>query len=485
MPILGNNTSDILTVKEPVIETSEIKESFEDTGDDTPDSSKLIGYANPFVKINGYRLTYNNIVKFKLSTIGFRPTLYLQFMDPDDMFDADFPKDGDLIEIYLRSPNNQKFKKIRIDFDIQNITSTQAKEGTNYNIRGIMRIPDLLSDLSLSFPSATAYNHLLDVCDSLQIGFASNVTDTVDAMPRFNAKNTIQDFIQKTTESSYKDDNSFFTSYIDLWYYLNFVEVNSCFSVEGALQDGDYDAATFANQDKGNDGPEGTENKFMLSNHRNMQTSSSYIMSYSLFNNSGDIWMTNGYKRYVDSYNMDTNEFESFFVDPLTTEGAENNNVILKGRAGDDSYENQIKYRYFGRRYSTEGEGNLHPNYHYAKVQNYQNNSEINKMGLKITLNGINSSILKYKSIPVAIFKQGQQAKNRRYAGDQLAGREQDTEESYTDPQGYLMDEFLSGWYVVKDYEILWQSNGSFAQVVHLIRREWPLPYPGGNINQS
>ena len=485
MSILGNNASDILTIKEPVIEVQEIKESYDGKTGSEPADDKLIGYANPFVKINGYRLTYNNIVKFKLSTTGFRPTLNMLFIDPDDMFDADFPKDGDLIEVYLRSPNDSKFKKIRIDFDIIDIKSTQQKSGTSYNIRGIMRVPDLLSDLTLSFQSGTSYNHLLDVCDSLQLGFASNVTDTVDEMPRFNAKNTIQDFIKKTTETSYTDDNSFYTSYIDLWYYLNFVEVNRCFITEGPLQDGDYDGATFSNQDKGNDGDEGVQEKFMLSNHKNWQTSTSFIQSYSLFNNSGDIWMKNGYKRFADFYNMDVGEFQSFFVDPLTTEGAETDNVILKGRAGDNSYENQIKYKYFGRMFSTQNEGNLHPNYHYAKIQNYQNNTEINKMGLVVALNGISSSILKYKSIPVAIFKQGQQAKNRRFAGDELKGEQQESNDAYTDLSGYLLDSFLSGWYVVKDYDIVWESNGSFSQIVYLIRREWPLPYPGGNINQS
>jgi len=485
MAVLGNNSSDILTVKEPALVVEEIKESYNEESGSEPDDTKLIGYANPFIKINGLRLAYDNIIKFKLSSAGFRPSINIQFLDPDDMLDADFPKDGDLIELYMRSPNNNKYKKIRIDFDILGISSNQLKTGTNYNIRGIMRIPDLLSDITLQYPSGTSYNHLLEVCDKLKIGFASNITDTIDEMPRFNAKNTIQDFIQKTTETSYADDESFFVSYVDMFYYLNYVEVNRCFQVEGPLPDGDYDGATFSNQDKGNEGSEGVQQKFMLSNHKNMQSSTAFIMSYSLFNNAGDIWMKDGYKRYADFYNMDTNEFSSFFVDPLTTTGAETDNVILKGRAGDESYQNQVKYKYFGRSYSTQNEGNLHPNYHYAKIQNHQNNTEINKMGLVVALNGVCSSILKYKSIPVSIFKQGAHAKNRRMAGDELVGREMETEEAYTDPSGYLQDTFLSGWYVVKDYDIVWQKNGSFTQIVYLVRREWPLPYPGGNINQS
>ncbi len=479
-------TKKIVTIKEPSIKLEEIKESHVEKTGSEPDDSKLLGYATPYVKINGYRISYNSILKFKISTIGFRPTISIVFIDSDDMFDADYPKDGDIVEVYLRSPNDKKYKKIRIDFDIIDIKSNPQNTGIVYNIRGIMKVPDLLSDLTVSFPEDTSFNHLMSVCDNLKLGFASNIKNTADKMPRFNPKNTLQDFIKKTTETSYTDDKSFYTSFIDLWYYLNLVEVNACFKVEGALEEGDYDAATFANQDKDNDGEEGTEQKFMLSNHKNWQTSTSFISSYSLFNNAGDIWMKEGYKRFADYYNMDINEFQSFFVDPLTTDNAESDNIILKGKAGDNTYENQVKYKYLGRIYSTENEGNLHPQYHFAKIQNYQNNTEINKMGLVISLNGISSGVLKYKSIPIAIFKKGQQAKNRRYAGDELKGdNSQNKEEDYIDPSGYLLDSFLSGWYVVKDYDIVWEPGGSFSQIVYLIRREWPIPYPGGNVNQS
>ena len=192
---------------------------------------------------------------------------------------------------------------------------------------------------------------------------------------------------------------------------------------------------------------------------------------------------------YGSSFDPVRNDLESYWIsDDAGTPGMQllkTHSLISEEEPAKFMSGNQIKYKYFGRRYSTSNEGSLHPNYHYAKIQNYQNNTEINKMGLVIALNGISSSILKYKSIPISIFKQGQQAKDRRAAGDELTGREQKNEEAYTDPQGYLIDNFLSGWYVVKDYDIVWQRDGSFAQIVYLIRREWPMPYPGGNINQS
>ena len=286
--------------------------------------------------------------------------------------------------------------------------------------------------------------------------------------------------------TSYIDDNSFLTSYIDLYYYLNLVNVNSCFKINDSPETGIYDVATWVNQDKDLDEEQEVRDEMIvLSNHMNMQSTSNFILKYSLFNNSGNIWMTNGYRRYTEFYDTDNKEFNSFFIDPLTTEGAERDSIILKGRQNDDSYLNQFKFKYSGRLSSYNNEGNLHDNYYYAKINNYQNMQEINKMGLKVTLNGISNFITKYASIPVVIFKQGQAAKNRRYAGDELNNELADDEEAYLSPSGYLYDRFLSGWYVVKDYTINYNSNGSFSQEVFLIRREWPTPYLGGNINQS
>jgi len=481
--LLGGNTSEILTVSEPAIELGQITVPENDNSDNTPDTTRRMGYASPFIKINGYALSYQSIGKFKLSTVGFRPTINIVFSDTDDMLEADFPKDGDTLELYIRSSNDNVYKKIRIDFDILNIKANPTPTGTTFNINGIMKIPDLQSEISMSLLENTSYNHLIEVADALQLGFASNITDTDDTMNRFNAKNTVSDFIKNITDSSYKDDVSFLTSYVDIHYYMNFVEVNSCFQVDGSLQEGDYDAATFINQDKSKDpgDPEGKSAKVVFSNHLAVQSTTNYIMGYSLYNNSGEIWQSNGYKRYCEVYNMDTNEYSSIFVDPLTTEGAENTNVILKGKAGDTTYENQNKYKYFGRNFSTLYEGNLHPNYHYAKIQNYQNLEEINKMGLTIVLNGISSNISKFRAVPVAIYKKGQLVRTRRQAGDELANRSEE-DYAYDDGNAYLLDEFLSGWYVVKDFDIVWSVEDSFKQVVTLVRREWPMPNAGGTV---
>lgn len=482
------NTSEILTIKEPVVILEQIETAnFEDSGQAVADKSKYMGNNSPFIKINGYEMDAKSILKFKINCTGFIPTIDLTFEDGTKQFQNDFPKDGDVIELYIRSRNNDAKKKIRINFDILNISGFNTSNKSVYKLSGIMKVPNIFSEKQLSFVSDTSYNHLISVCDEIELGFASNETNTVDEMPRFNANNTIKDFITKTSETIYKDDNSFYTTYVDLYYYLTMVNVNSLFSMDETLEDGIADLTTAITQDKSNtsEGIEGDDNKLILSNHTNFANTTNYIKEYSLFNNSGQIWMKNGYKRYSQYMNMDEYVFNSFFIDPMTTDGAENNLILLKGKAGDESYKLQNKYKYQGRQYSTLNEGNLHPNYHYAKILNYQNNEELNKMGLTITLQDISSSIMRYKRLPVAIYERdgslinSATMKNGDSERDTSVSNE-DSGDAYERPENFIANSFISGFYIVRDYTINWNRGSGFTQTVNLLRREWPQPYNAG-----
>jgi len=260
------------------------------------------------------------------------------------------------------------------------------------------------------------------------------------------------------------------------------------------LEDGTFDSITTLVQDKDSNGEEGVVGKILFTNHIKYAETTNYIQEFALFNNSGEIWMSNGYKRYSQFMDMDNFQFQSFFVDPITTDGAESEMVLLKGRKGDNSYERQNKYVYLGRMYSTENEGNLHPNYHFAKILNYQNNAELNKMGLTIKLTDISSNIFRYKRIPVEIYRDKSnsslQSKMAMEQADKERNREsneqskEDPEQKYDRTEQWTRDGFLSGFYVVRDYSILWDKTDGFTQVVNLIRREWHVPNSAGTIKK-
>jgi hypothetical protein len=95
-----------------------------------------------------------------------------------------------------------------------------------------MKIPGLYAETNKSFPKDTSFNHLQDVAEFLKIGFASNETTTQDKMVRLCPYINLNEFLDETVNSSYKDEDSFFCWFIDPYYYLNYVNLNKQFSLD-------------------------------------------------------------------------------------------------------------------------------------------------------------------------------------------------------------------------------------------------------------
>jgi hypothetical protein len=99
------------------------------------------------------------------------------------------------------------------------------------------------------------------------------------------------------------------------------------------------------------------ESPLMLTNHGDYQGTSKYLSNYQMFNKSGEIFLSNGYKRYSQFFECENDQYLSEFVDPLTTSGADNK-VHLKGRyingEPEGIKETHIKYKFLGKQDSRE-----------------------------------------------------------------------------------------------------------------------------------
>jgi hypothetical protein len=213
-------------------------------------------------------------------------------------------------------------------------------------------------------------------------------------------------------------------------------------------------------------------------------------------NNSGSIWRNYGYKHYGSWYDASLQEYEEAFVDPFTTPGAESNFILLKGRPGEETYKLHNKYTWLGKQSIFENDGNMHANFHWARVLNFMNLQEISKTTLKIKMKGMNFYIYKYMRIPVVIYSGGDTKKQKQLqqrddelgenvdnTEDQTSGVSKTTGENVTDPTkpeesptSQVKNEFLSGYYVVKDIEYSYEDGEPITQNLTLVRREWPIP---------
>jgi hypothetical protein len=320
----------------------------------------------------------------------------------------------------------------------------------------------------------------------------------------------------ETVGSAYKDEDSFFDWYIDPYYYLCLVNVNKQFSLEDKTEEVNIsDAFPMSGMmgQKDKDDPDQQKGSLVLTNLNNMSGKNVFIEAYSFENNSGSVWLNNGYKRFAQWLNIEEEsiEYQQAFVDPFTTPGAEDNFRLLKGRKADGPpnfpkplYLNESRYKWMGKQGGLSFGGNVHDNYCYAQVLNHQNLQELKKTRLIVDLEGMNHYLYKYQRIPVMIYDSSvnQNAGNMQTrdtalgeegkpndpttATGMFAGAGNSTSEQKDTPdatnkkqpevQDQVKNEFLSGYYVIADMKFKYTLGEGVKQRLTLIRREWPIP---------
>ena len=122
---------------------------------------------------------------------------------------------------------------------------------------------------------------------------------------------------------------------------------------------------------------------------------------------------------------------------------------------------------------------NEHENYMYSIVQNYQNNQEVEKMGMTVELDTINPALLRYTRIYCYIVEYSSASGDAMTAeedGEQepqpdAANRDNLPEES--EDAEYTINNFLSGFYVISGIEYIQRPPGVLRMRLHLQRREY------------
>jgi hypothetical protein len=490
----------ILTITEPSIklEPFEIVDIETHDGSDRSKNkdklSKNVGDAYPGIRINGYDFQKEDIVIFELTLDSFIPTLNVTLRDSKGVFTiSQYPKDGDALELIIKSKDEEVYKGIRMDFDIVSISSipveteeqgtgTALGSGQKYSFNCQAKIPGLLSEISESYGNDISFNHLQTIADNLQLGFASNETTSADEQVRYCAGETRLNCLEREILHSYKDDNSFFVASIDPYYYLNFINLNQQLIVDDTLEDTFTSLIDSINEKELQDTDANKiQKKLLLTNRKEEGVGSAmFIDKYALVNNSGEVFLKNGYKRVVQYYDQVNREFMEFTLDTLTSDNLPDNYLPLKGKSDEDRFETEIKYKYLGIQSDSELNGNVHPNYNYALIQNFQNKEELEKLMLKVILPQANMSLYRYQRVPVAIYEMNATRTQNIETKAEKSGITQEKNQiadgnKTQKPNNPKLNIFYSGFYVLLKIKYIYkQSRGMMEQELTLSRREWP-----------
>ena len=418
-----------------------------------------IGGTEPLIIINGFQFARNAISHCEISTFSWLPECSLVLHCFDNVFlTQNFPKDGDLVNIFIRSFTDN-FNPIRNDYLIIQVSSNstvdgEGRYGITIYIHGVLFIPKLFAEDCYSLSQMTSFQAMAEIAKNLKLGYVSNETATVDTMTWINAFDTNENFIRKIVSHSYKDQDSFYDYWIDFFYNLNFMNVNKMLAISDLEPP---KQGLFRSRWQGDINP--TESishyvdQIVLTNEKEAMHSQYYFNSFEIINKAGEISTFNGYKRHVHFYNKIEKKEYDFDIESLTTEGAKDTKIILKGRANENFYQDQKKYKWLGWQYND----NVHEHYKMAEIQNYQNLIELKKINLLLHLPNHNFNLYKGQRIPLYFMK-----------SDYPAG----------EAQGRLMDSFLSGNYVIQGINFVFDGQ-KYEQEILISRREWGVP----NIN--
>lgn len=429
--------------------------------------SKVLGDFSPFVMINGMRFDSKLISYFELDLSGFLPKCIVTLQEVGGIFQSKhFPKDGDLISVYLRS-RSPDFKSIRNDFRILEIPPRPSEdsqgERNKFTISGILNVPGLYSEKMKAY-QGTSFQVLQQIARELGLGFASNDDSTNDSMTWINPADSVIKFINDdVVMHAYKDDRTFYTAFIDQYYYLNFVEVNSLI-VHDMEPEQVKTVRTSAEDFYKSDTPiESVIKPLVLTNNTTAMDTPNFITKYAPINNSGNVSLKNAYRRVLQQYNKGDRSRIEYFIETLTTEGSEDK-IILKGRE-DEDYTQFVKYKYLGQQIND----NMHANYLHAMVQNYQNLTELTKVGITLVLPEMNPAIYKYQSVPVLIVNRGNMNRVGLTKDDSQTNEQQDSTGT--------TDQFLSGIYLLTNLRYIYSfTSKKFIHQVTGFKRELDAP---------
>jgi len=429
-------------------------------------TTALVGQAYPYVVMNGKEIQRTMLNRLEIDCMGFLPKMVMTMTIAGakaDFFKNVFPRAGDVVSVFLRSPNDN-IKPIRNDYQIVTVDylggDYQGDIGQSMvRITARLYIPNFYAQRTFSI-EGTSYDVLKKIAEELEIGFASNVDSTDDKMKWMTVGN-YENFINNVTDHIWQDENSFFTTFIDFYYNLNFININKQFTYAPDGQPGVISDLNVRVPSE-NRTYDLTMESFALTNDLATMSFNNFISKFNVINNASLITYKEGVQKDYTMYDFSSKTLIADAVTPLSTADAPQNITPIFLNIGTGT---QPSRTWLGIQYSSPI-GNVHKNYNFAAMLNTFNLMEIEKMMLEASLMNPNLFLHKGQRVPVLLFNYGDNL-------DLLTS----TDPSYqmTQRTNSVLNSFLSDFYYVKGYKIIHDpiQQIGFSQVVYLTKREW------------
>ena len=475
----------ITVIDRPSIKLKEIvfdinKEGNEDTK--IKEFSKDIG-RYPYVEIGNLTVQSDQMIQLQLFNDQFLPRLYIQFRDTSgQLIDPLFPIDDTIIKVFIQA-DSEVLMPVRMDFKITDINPIKSKPGDNYDIvfglSGILDVSYLYSTFFTSHED-TSFNILKELAKEAGLGFASNIEDTDDKMIWINPADQYLEYIQNIIKHSYRSQESFMYAYVDFYYNLNYVDMETALSEDIEDQKGMNGNNYFFDTDK----EEETTTDLILTNHPDRASTNVYIDKYNLINRSTAINLEIGYLYYMSYYETDGNILYKLVLDNISTPGKDNSGIIMKGGIGEVS--EMQSYSADSEFIGKSDADNMHPYFLYSLKHNENNLKYLQKVKLKITINKVNFNLYRFQKINVNFYKTNQLDERDLTVNKTriVSEKEIDKNVGKIDDEDKL-NQRLSGEWLITSINYTFNKRSGFEQDVTLVKRELNFNDNDFNPNKS
>ena len=502
-----NNSNLVRLIEDPKIKKDirfdELSLS-ENGGTSTNGGSQLntVGNDYPIIRINDMVLGKDDIQSMLISSKGFLPTIELSLKFANTaLISKNMPKDGDMVSVFVRT-NTSAINYLRNDFIINHVDSNVSSKSANNTVflRGELFIEGFTSNNNTFGIIGTSKDVMKEIAKKFKMGFAYNDADDMDDLQNWLCCfSSPQVFIEDVTRHSWKNNMSFFKSWVDLYYNLCFVNVNKFLSSDENPEDEidlTFFSSTVALNDltSSNDKPDNAKPFLkVFSNFDSFKGSSFYISKWHPVNRSNSL--SSGYSNIIHSFTHNQNVYienkdnceDTLIVNPVYDTSKLDSYIILRGRAKYDENTNPdneqarvnysmqntyINHIWSGVEYKMDKDensssnntwsGNVHHNYHNAAYQNEINDIELNKLYIEVVCDGLCLQVMRGERVPVFLKYNTPLDKN-------------------ISPDDPGFNRFYSGYYIVDSIEYKYNGKvktgySSFSTIMSLKRREWPTP---------
>lgn len=474
------------------------------------------GIAYPVIRVNDYVFQAKSIEHMQISCSGFLPTITLKIRSIEsNVLNKNMPKDGDMISVYMRT-STSALEYVRCDFIITSVSSKSVSSNpeivsTGLSMSGKLFIPKFNATKLNTFGYiGTTREVLRHIAEDFKIGFAYNDEEnTNDLQNWINCNRTIPQFVGELISHAWKDNVSFFKTWIDLYYNLVYVNVNKYFNSPESNSELDLTFMTNVISTMGGSqhsiDPTDTGGMVkMFTTAREYRGTPFFIKKWTPHNNSTNVSFNVGYSTSVCSFihnqgilnEQEENEFSMLESIPSYNKEKTKSEMILRGRSSYDPDLNPesdmetvnydfvntyVKKEWYGVMYMKNDDetdttsnstwsGNVHKNYALAPYHNKINNAELNKLYITIECEGLNLQVQRGEYVPVLItFRNEADYLMNNSMNDVVQGATLKANRMY------------SGYYFVDsvEYKYKYSSTESFSDfttIYTLRRREWPTP---------